>query len=47
MKDQYGNHKSLEYFRCLIMKQLEYDKIYDTWDIVHIMRESGLIPNIA
>lgn len=46
MKDQYGEHKSLEYFRCLIMKQLEYDRIYDTWDVVHIMRESGLIPSI-
>ena len=28
------------------MKHLEYDKVYETFDIIQMMRESGLIPSI-
>lgn len=46
MKDNNDEPKRLDYMRSVIMAHLEYDKVYTTHDIVTMMKESGLIPDI-
>lgn len=47
MKDEYGNHRTLDYFRYLIMKHMEYGKVYDTKQILQMIKESGMYINLT
>ena len=46
MKDNNDEHRSLDYMRSVVMNHLEYNKVYTTHDIVQMMNETGLIPNL-